>query len=211
MAHQILTHKRQKTIMKYPDFFNNVPTIKLQDQLSAFLGTFEGGEVEFTYLDVVKSAGHSCPTVMGAYLITLKGLEALYPNEVAKRGNIFVEFKEDSNEGVAGVIANVVTQITGATEHLGFKGINGNFARNNLMEFNSDISSSVKFTRLDTKESIEVKYDPSSVGGSPKQQELMGKIMQGKATPEDKKEFGELWQDRVQRISESINDVITCV
>ncbi len=194
--------------MKYPDFFKDIPTIKLQDPLSAFLGTLENGEVEFAYLDVVKSAGHSCPTVMGAYLITLKGLEALYPNEMPKRGNIFVEFKEDSKEGVAGVIANVVTQITGATEHLGFKGINGNFARDNLMEFNSPITSSVKFTRVDTKKSVEVSYDPSSVGAEPKQQELMGKIMKGMATAEDKIAFGELWQDRVRRISNSIDDVI---
>jgi len=197
--------------MTYPNFFNHLPTITLQDPLSAFLGTLEGGEVEFGYIDVVKSAGHSCPTVMGAYLITLKGLEALYPNgEMPTRGNIFVAFKEDANEGVAGVIANVVTQITGATEHLGFKGINGNFARNKLMEFNSDIESSVKFTRLDTQQSVEVTYNPSSIGAVPRQQELMGKIMQKKATPQEKKEFGELWQDRVRRISESIDEVIQC-
>ncbi|RUM69316.1 MAG: hypothetical protein DSZ07_04820, partial [Sulfurovum sp.] len=82
---------------------------------------------------------------------------------------------------------------------------------NNLMEFNANINSAIKFTRVDNKQSVEVNYDPSSVGGSPKQQELMGKIMQGKATPEEKKEFGELWQDRVKRISESIESVITCI
>jgi formylmethanofuran dehydrogenase subunit E len=197
--------------MNYPLFFNAIPSIKLQDPLSAFLGSLENGEVEFNYLDVVKSAGHSCPTVMGAYLTTLKGLEALYPNEMPVRGNISVEIQDDVANGVTGVIANVITQITGATSISGFKGINGNFARNNLMEFNANINSAVKFTRVDTKQSVEVNYDPSSVGGSPKQQELMGKIMQGKATPEDKKEFGELWQDRVRRISESIDDVISSV
>jgi formylmethanofuran dehydrogenase subunit E len=197
--------------MNYPLFFNAIPSIKLQDPLSAFLGSLENGEVEFNYLDVVKSAGHSCPTVMGAYLTTLKGLEALYPNEMPVRGNISVEIQNDVANGVTGVIANVITQITGATSISGFKGINGNFARNNLMEFNANINSAVKFTRVDTKQSVEVNYDPSSVVGSPKQQELMGKIMQGKATPEDKKEFGELWQDRVRRISESIDDVISSV
>lgn len=194
--------------MKYPDFFKDIATIKLQDPLSNFLGTFENGDVEFSYLDAVKSAGHSCPTVMGAYLMTLKGLETLYPNEIPKRGNIFVEFKEDSKEGVAGVIANVITQITGATEYLGFKGINGNFARDNLMEFNKDITSSVKFTRVDTKKSVEIIYDPTPVAPNPKQQELMGKIMKGVASIEDRKLFGELWQDRVKRVSNSIDDVI---
>jgi len=197
--------------MNYPIFFDAIPSIKLQDPLSNFLGSLENGEVNFTYLDVVKSAGHSCPTVMGAYLTTLKGLEALYKDEIPIRGNISVEIQDDVANGVTGVISSVITQITGATSISGFKGINGNFARNNLMEFNANINSAVKFTRVDNKQSVEVNYDPSSVGGSPKQQELMGKIMQGKATPEDKKEFGELWQDRVRRISESIDNVITCV
>jgi len=196
--------------MNYPKFFDAIPSIKLQDPLSNFLGSLENGEVEFTYLDVVKSAGHSCPTVMGAYLTTLKGLEALYKNEMPIRGNISVEIKDDVANGVTGVIANVITQITGATSISGFKGINGNFARNNLMEFSANINSAVKFTRVDTKQSVEVNYDPSSVGGNPKQQELMGKIMQGKASPEDKKEFAELWQDRVRRISESMDNVISC-
>jgi len=196
--------------MNYPKFFDAIPTIKLQDPLSNFLGSLENGEVKFSYLDVVKSAGHSCPTIMGAYLTTLKGLEALYKNEMPIRGNISVEIKDDVANGVTGVIANVITQITGATSISGFKGINGNFARNNLMKFNANINSAVKFTRVDTKQSVEVNYDPSSVGGDPKQQKLMGKIMQGKATPEDKKEFARLWQDRVRRISESIDKVISC-
>jgi hypothetical protein len=197
--------------MNYPNFFKTTPTITLQDSLSAFLGTFENGLVEFSYLDIVKSAGHSCPTVAGAYLTTLKGLEALYGDEIPQRGAIKVEIKDDVANGVTGVIANVITQITGATEIFGFKGINGKFARNNLMEFNADIGSSVKFTRLDTNKSVEITYNPSSVGGSPKQQELMGKIMQGKATPEDQKEFGELWQDRVKRIFEAGNSVVSVI
>jgi hypothetical protein len=197
--------------MNYPDFFNTLPTIKLQDPLSAFLGTFENGFVEFSYLDIVKSAGHSCPTVTGAYLSTLKGLEALYGEETPQRGSIKVEIKDDVANGVTGVISNVITQITGATEISGFKGINGNFARHNLMEFNADIPSAIKFTRLDNNQSVEVNYDPSSVAGNPKQQELMGKIMQGTATQEEKKEFGELWQDRVKRIFDSVENVITCL
>ena len=54
--------------------------------LASFLGAFEDGIIEYSYLDVVKSAGHSCPTVLGAYLMTLKGLEALYKDEIPKRG-----------------------------------------------------------------------------------------------------------------------------
>jgi len=196
--------------MTYPDFFNTIETIKLQDKLANFLGTFEDGLVEFSYLDIVKSAGHSCPTVTGAYLIALEGLKALYPNdEIAQRGNIHVSFKEDANEGVAGVIANVLTQITGATENSGFKGIGGNFVRHDLMSFNADIDSSIKLQRLDNGNSVEVIYNPSSIQGNPLQQELMQKIMQGVATPEERISFGKLWQQRVENIFANISKVIT--
>ena len=72
--------------MDYPKFFNEIETIKLKDELSDFLGTFKDGIVEFSYLDVVKSAGHSCPTVAGAYLMAREGLKALYEDEIPKRG-----------------------------------------------------------------------------------------------------------------------------
>jgi len=195
--------------MKYPDFFDNTPTITLRDPLSNFLGTFEDGIVEFTYLDIVKSAGHSCPTVSGAYLSTLKGLEALYPNELPTRGNIEVSLKGDIEQGVIGVISNVITQITGATKLSGFKGLNGKFARNNLMHFNANIDGEIEFKRLDTGKSVTVSYDPSSIKGNPKQQELMMKLMQGIATPLEAIEFGKLWQERVENIFKRADEVIS--
>lgn len=197
--------------MKYPEFFNNIETIKLKDGLSKFLGTFEDGLIEFSYLDVVKSSGHSCPTVAGAYIMTLEGLRKLYPNnEIPSRGEIFVSFKDDSSNGVAGVIAHVLTQITGATETLGFKGIGGNFVRHDLMKFNDNISeSSIKLQRLDNGNSVEVTYNPSEIKGEPLQQELMQKIMQGIATDDEKINFGKLWQQRVENIFNNIDKVIT--
>lgn len=197
--------------MKYPEFFNSVESIKVVDPLSNVLGAFEDGIYEFTFLDAVKSAGHSCPTVAGAYLITLEGLKALYPNSLAVRGEIKVKFKESLEEGVAGVISNVVSQITGATDKSGFKGLAGKFARHSLMDFNADISSSVRFTRVDSGKSVDVYYDPSSVGGSPKMQQLMQKMMGGMANKEEIKEFGALWQDRVKRIFENKSSVVKVV
>ncbi len=197
--------------MQYPDFFKDIEKIKLQDKLSAFLGTFKDGIVEFSYLDVVKSAGHSCPTVAGAYLSTLYGLKALYGEELPQRGNIRVDFKESQTEGVAGVIASVITNITGATTDFGFKGIGGNFNRTNLMFFNQDIKSSVRFTRLDSNKSVDVIYNPSSVPPLEIQQYLIQKIMQGVATDSDKRAFGEAWQDRVRRIFEKSSSVISTI
>lgn len=197
--------------MNYPEFFNTIETIKLQDPLSNLLGTFENGVVEFSYLDVVKNAGHSCPTVAGAYLLALEGIKALYENDSPIRGEIFVSFKEDSSQGVAGVIANVLSHITGATETLGFKGLNGNFARHDLMKFNDSINSSIKLQRLDTGKSVELVYNPSQIAQDEKIPQLMQKIMQNIATSEDKKLFGHLWQTRVEAIFANIPKVITVV
>ncbi|NPA59758.1 MAG: hypothetical protein GXO30_04760 [Epsilonproteobacteria bacterium] len=193
--------------MSYPNFFNEVKSIEVQDQLSALLGGFRG-PYEISYIEVVKSAGHSCPTVAGAYLMAQVALKALYPDTPAVRGDIRVEFSEDLEDGVAGVIANVITQITGATDKSGFKGLGGKFARHSLMDFNADITSSARFTRVDNAKSIDVFYNPSSIAPDPSMQPLMQKMMQGMASNEEIKAFGDVWQDRVKRIFENIDTVI---
>ena len=197
--------------MTYPQFFNNIPTIKLQDDLACLLGAFEDGLIEYSYLDVVKSAGHSCPTVLGAYLMTLQGLKALHENEIPKRGNILVQFKESQATGVAGVIGSVITNITGSTTTNGFKGLAGKHDRNHLMSFKKDINgASVRFTRLDTQKSVDVFYNPSSVLPHQNMNFLMQKTIQGSASLEERKEFGKLWSQRVEDISNSIDEVIKC-
>jgi len=146
--------------MKYPDFFNKVKTIKLKDNLSDFLGTFEDGVIEYNYTEIVKAAGHSCPTVAGAYMMCAKALEKLYPTSLPVRGEIKVEFKNPIDEGVTGVISNVISHITGATKETGFKGITGNFVRHSLLKYNCDIKGLVKFTRIDNNTTVEVIYNP---------------------------------------------------
>ncbi len=186
--------------MNYPQFYDRVESITLFDPLSKVLGSFENGVITFEYKDIVKAAGHSCPTVAGAYLMTLRALEALYKDELPVRGEIKVFFKEDEKEGVAGVIGNVIANITGATVDNGFKGLGGNFARNGLMFYNSAIESSARFLRTDTLESVDLFYNPSIVAPDPKMQPLMSKVMQGVATMEESDEFGRLWQSRVEKI-----------
>ena len=194
--------------MNYPDFFNDIPTIKLQDDLSLFLGAFEDGVIEFSYLDIVKTAGHSCPTVLGAYLMTYKALNSLYVNELPKRGGIKIEFAEKQNEGVAGVISNVVSNITGATFDTGFKGIAGNFDRRFLMSFEKDISSSMRVTRVDTQKSVDIFYDPSSIMPDSNMSILMQKAISNSASEDELIEFGKLWQKRVKDISNNIDKVV---
>lgn len=186
--------------MNYPDFFNHVPTIDLQDPLSDFLGAFEEGKMQITYLDCVKLAGHSCPTVAGAYLMARHGLQALYGTDLPKRGDIHLSMRDGEAEGVTGVICNVISFITGAGGVGGFKGLNGTMSRNNLVSYNIPMDGEVKLTRIDTNQSVTLSYDASMVAGDSMMQPLMGKCMQGVATSEEKKAFGTLWQARVEKI-----------
>jgi hypothetical protein len=197
--------------MGYPKFYDSVASIALIDPLAKVLGAFENGEYEISYLEVVKAAGHSCPTVAGAYLMTQAALKALYPDERAVRGTIKVEFKEELEEGVAGVIGNVVSQITGATDKSGFKGLGGKFARHSLMQFKSNINSSARFTRVDNGKSVDVIYDPSNIPADPQMMPLMQKMQSGNAASQDIQMFGQLWQDRVKRIFENESDVIKVI
>jgi len=186
--------------MTYPAFFDNVQSIQLQDPLSGFLGAFEEGKMQIDYIDCVKLAGHSCPTVAGAYLMALKGLEALYGDQLPQRGSIHVSMKAGEAEGVTGVICNVISFISGAGGVGGFKGLNGNMSRNDLVSYNAAMDGEVKLTRTDTDESVTVSYDPSMIGADPMMQPLMGKAMKELASDEEKKEFGRLWQARVEKI-----------
>ena len=186
--------------MLYPDFYSQIAPIKLYDPLSDFLGAFEEGKLEISYLDCVKLAGHSCPTVAGAYLMTAKGLDALYGNTLPQRGSIKVEMKENENVGVTGVTANIISFILGAGGAGGFKGIQGNFSRDNLLFYGAPIGSEVRLTRLDTMQSIDISYDPSLVKADEKMMPLMGKNLKSLATEEEKKIFQTLWQARVEEI-----------
>lgn len=186
--------------MKYPAFFDQVRTIFLRDPLAEFLGAADGGMFEYRYLDVVKAAGHSCPTVASAYLMTAKALDALYPGATPERGAVRVEFHQDRTSGVTGVIANVVSFITGATQDTGFKGIGGRFDRRNLLFFNAEVGEEIRFRRADNQAAVDVSARLEGVPGDPRMRELMGACIGGVASDEERREFGRLWQERVRAI-----------
>lgn len=186
--------------MKYPDFYMQVPNIELYDPLSDFLGATEGGKITISYLDCVKLAGHSCPTVAGAYLMAMRGAQILYPDTLPQRGMVKIEIKEQKQQGVAGVIGNVISYIFGASDEGGFKGIGGNFSRDYLISFGANIQGEVKLTRMENGDSVILAYDPSSVPGDQRMQPLMGKLLQSLANEEEKALFKTLWQTRVSKI-----------
>ena len=69
----------------FPAFFAQAPTQRVRDPLAQFLGAATDGVLEYHYADAVRLAGHSCPTVAGAYLLTRRGLRALYGDDLPDR------------------------------------------------------------------------------------------------------------------------------
>ncbi|MBT8349027.1 MAG: hypothetical protein HKP62_06255 [Sulfurovum sp.] len=186
--------------MQYPLFFDEVDSMLLYDPLSDFLGACEEGKVEIGYLDCVKQAGHSCPTVAGAFLMTIVGLKMLYGSKLPHRGNIYVSIKGKRTEGTVGVIGNIISFIVGANGEEGFKGIQGNFSRNNLIAYDQPMVGEVTLRRTDTNISVSLSYDPSIIPEDQRLKPLMGKILQAKASDQEKNIFKELWQERVKEI-----------
>ena len=186
--------------MSFPEFFAAVPRLTLHDPLAELLGAAENGRIEYGYTDAVKLAGHSCPTVAGAYLMTLKALARLYPDGLPERGGIRVELSAAQADGVTGVTAAVASLLTGAAGEGGFKGLAGRFSRRNLLLFGAAIDAELCFTRIDSGARVAVAYHPEVVPAPPELQKLMPKLLAGTASAAEATEFGRLWQLRVKRI-----------
>ncbi|MBI5791989.1 MAG: hypothetical protein HZA63_10980 [Rhodocyclales bacterium] len=186
--------------MKTPSFFDAVPGIVLHDPLADFLGASEGGLIEYRYVDAVRLAGHSCPTVAAAFGMTRRALLALYTDSLPERGAIRADFRADRLSGVTGVIASVVTLITGATHDTGFKGIAGRFDRRKLMYFLADIGDEIRFTRLDTGAAVDIRAELQGIPFAPQTPALMQKCLDGSATPAEAAEFRQCWQERVRKL-----------
>lgn len=193
--------------MTFPQFFAEVPRITLRDPLAEFLGTATHGDIEYGYEDVVRLAGHSCPTVASAYWITCLALRSLYGDDTPERGAIRVEFRADATSGVTGVIANVVSMLTGATLDNGFKGLAGRYDRRQLLAFNADIPLEMRFMRTDTGAAVDVACHPGTVPADPEILPLMQLGLKDAASAEQRQHFGRLWQERVKRLlSEHLDD-----
>ncbi len=186
--------------MQTPAFYDQVRSLSVYDPLAEFLGAAEGGLIDYRYVDAVKLAGHSCPTVAAAYWMTLKALEHLYPDALPERGGIRVDFRQDQLTGVTGVIANVVTLLTGATHDTGFKGIGGQFDRRRLLYFSTEVAEEIRYTRIDTGQAVELAAQLQSVPFAPQTVALMQKCLDGSATPQETAEFRDCWQARVRTL-----------
>ena len=190
----------------FPEFFAAAPRVTVRDPLSAFLGAAQGGVVEYAYADVVKLAGHSCPTVASAFLMARGALAALYPQALPERGGVRVELPDPADEGVSGVIGAVIGMITGAAGEGGFHGIGRHFDRRNLLTYGAGGAGQVRFSRVDTGAAVGVSVRAELIPGDPRLRELLPRCVTGTASADEAAQFGALWQDRVRRLLERADD-----
>ncbi|MBW3872150.1 FmdE family protein [Neisseria meningitidis] len=195
---------------RLPEFFDRAPTLTVQDPLAAFLGAAENGILTYRYADAVRLCGHSCPTVAGAYLMVIKGLKALYGEELPERGGIKAAMQGARDEGTVGVTASVVQLLTGAAPETGFGGIGmqGRFARRNLLSFGAgEINGTLTLRRKDNGKTVAVSLNAALQPFAPEMRELMPKTVGGSASAEELERFGQLWQARVKAfLTESADD-----
>jgi hypothetical protein len=195
--------------MQYLKFFDEIEKITLKDELASFLGVNKDGIIEIGYPDIVKTAGHSCATVAGAYLAALKGLAALYSDEIPKRGEIKIELKRSTTDENAGVVGCVLSNITGATTDYGFGGIHGGkFNRRGLLFYEAPIETDIRFTRLDTGDKVGINYHPGKVVNP---MEILMSAIGPDATEESKASFPQRFQEMVKTVFDYADSVIEIV
>jgi hypothetical protein len=188
--------------MNFPSFFAQAPRLRVRDPLAAFLGTCEGGILEYGYEDAVRLTGHSCPTVAGAYLMVINGLGFLHDGEIPERGGIEVFVRGEREQGTTGVLASVAKLLTGAAPETGFGGIGPSrrFARRDLMHFDAEIDGVMGLRRRDTGAGVVVDIDTGAVPHAAAMEGLLPRAVAGRADAGGLENFAALWQDRVRRM-----------
>jgi formylmethanofuran dehydrogenase subunit E len=184
--------------------YENAEPIRIRDPVAEALTVLEPNEpFVITYKDVVKAAGHSCPTASGAYRIAQLGLDALYPDGTPVRGEIEVTAGGPKDDPSYGVMSRIISYVTGAAEEDGFGGLAGGYGGRqdslHFEDFESD-DPAFGFTRTDTGESVRVTYHVADVPAAGPATQALQKLIDGTATPEERDAFSEAWHDRIERI-----------
>lgn len=193
----------------FPPFFDQTPVLRMQDKLAEFLGAAAQGIIEYRYADAVRMAGHSCPTVAGAYLMTVKGVQALYGSALPERGGMDVLMRDGREDGTTGVIAAVASLLTGAAAETGFAGIGkaSRFSRKNLLSYGHKLQADLALRRRDNGQAVLVELDASITPWPDEMRELMPLAVSGQATAQQLARFAQLWQARVKAmLVDHVND-----
>jgi formylmethanofuran dehydrogenase subunit E len=193
---------------RFRDFLLDTEPIRFKDPLAETLGVFKrkNAVLEYTFLDVVKLAGHACPTTAAAYLCCQKALIELYSDEIPTRGEIAITIYGEPDEGVYGVISQIFTLLTGAASATGFRGLGPKFKRKDLLKFSPEKidpgAQCFKFQRLDNKKTVTVKLYPDKIPfpaeKAKRLQALMPKVIWEAAKKDERLEFQDLWMEKVR-------------
>ncbi|MFA9518074.1 hypothetical protein ACERIT_12785 [Halopenitus sp. H-Gu1] len=186
--------------------YENAEPIHIRDPVAEALTVLEpGAPFVITYADVLKVAGHSCPTASGAYRIAQLGLDALYPDGHPVRGDIEVIAGGPKTDPTYGVTSRIISYVTGAAEDDGFGGLAGSYGdRRDLLAFDGfDPASSdptFRFRRTDTDETVEVAYHVSDIPDGGSAMGYLQRILDGSASDDQRDAFGEAWHGRIRII-----------
>ena len=151
-------------------YISEVPPIMMKEPYFEIFGQSQE-PVPYYYEEAVKLAGHSCGATTGAWIITRKALEVLYPDgEIPVRGQILVEAPGAEDEWFVGVFGDIITFVTGASPKTGFIGsefgkANDLFIRQNKMVYSEEPTKQLPpmrewiFTRVDTGVKVGIKFN----------------------------------------------------
>ena len=199
-----MTHTTHSGRPNWTVEYDDVDPIRVRDPVAEALTVLDPGDpFVLDYRDIVTAAGHSCPTAAGAYRITQLGLEALYPDDYPVRGEIAVRAGGPKTDSTYGVMARLVSYVTGAAEEDGFAGLaGGHGGRADLLTFDEfgGADPSFEFTRTDTGETVRVTYHVGDVPGAGPATQYLGKLVDGTATEEERAAFGAAWHGRVETV-----------
>ncbi len=194
----------------FRDFFHEVEPIRFREPFAETLGVFkkEDAVLEYNFIDVVKMAGHACPTTAGAYLCCAEALKKLYPNELPIRGDISIAVYGEPDEGVYGVISQVFSFLTGAAPESGFRGLGHKFRRKDLLRFSLEKidpnALCFEFRRLDNNTDVLVKFFPNNVPFAQEKAKQLGvlleKVLREAAKEDERRKFQDLWQEKVRNM-----------
>ena len=75
----MVNHRKSGHDYIFRDFFKDVEPIRFKEPFAETLGVFnkEDAILEYTFIDVIKMAGHACPTTAGAYLCCQEAVKKL--------------------------------------------------------------------------------------------------------------------------------------
>lgn len=192
----------------FRDFLGKVEPIRFREPFAETLGVFKETDavLEYTFIDVVKMAGHACPTTAGAYLCCQEALKKLYPDELPVRGDISITVYGEADEGVYGVISQVFSFLTGAAPATGFRGLGHKFRRKDLLKFHPEKMDPqalcFEFRRVNNGKAVLVKFFPGRIPFDEVKAKRLGalleKVIWEAAKEDEQREFQDLWIGKVR-------------